>query len=158
MAGKNKEFTYRLKKAIADTKLSNREFAAKEKLGYSTLMNYLNRNNIGKVPEWDQLVKISKTANKSIDWFLTGEEKINEACEVKCGKHIAELCKKVKDVVESGTHWGASLEANIHSFKAGLDGDKEREEIKKDMNELKKSNAVLSSEFPQKNIGKKKKM
>ena len=158
MAGKNKEFTYRLKKAIADTKLSNHEFAEKEKLGYSTLMNYLNPNNIGKVPEWDQLVKISKTANKSIDWLLTGEEMKDEGCEVKCGEHIMELCKKVKDVVESETHWGASLEANIHSFKAGLDGDKEREEIKKDMNALKKSNAVLSSESPQKNTGKKKRI
>ena len=90
--------------------------------------------------------------------LISNGEKQGETCEVNCGKKISELCKKVKGVVESNTHWGASLEANIHSFKAGLEGDEERKEMKKDMNELKKSNAALSSERPKKDIGKKKAM
>lgn len=113
------------------------------------------------LPDGIHLLMIHEKYKVSIDWLLTGKAKHNDDsmdCETKCGEKISQLCKKVKEVVESETHWGASLEANIHSFQAGLDGDKEREEIKKDMRELKKHNAGLSSATPQKDIGSRKVM
>lgn len=78
--------------------------------------------------------------------------------EIKCSEEIAKLCKKVKDVVESKTHWGTSLEANIHSFKAGLDNEKELKELREDVKKLKSSNAARSSEHPKKSTGKKEAM
>lgn len=74
MASKNKEFTERLLQAIADTGLDKPAFAEKSKVGYSTLMTYFRRVNYGRVPEWDQLVKISEASGKTIDWLLTGKE------------------------------------------------------------------------------------
>ncbi|MFA5262105.1 MAG: helix-turn-helix transcriptional regulator [Candidatus Omnitrophota bacterium] len=74
MAGKNIEFTGRLKKAIKDTGLNKNVFAREAKIEYNTLMNYLVPKGLGRVPEWDQLVKIADATGKSIDWFLTGKK------------------------------------------------------------------------------------
>jgi transcriptional regulator with XRE-family HTH domain len=75
MAGKNTEFTERLKKLIKEElKMSINSFADKSGIGHSTLGNYFNKANYGRVPEWEQLVKIAKAANKSVDWLLTGTE------------------------------------------------------------------------------------
>jgi transcriptional regulator with XRE-family HTH domain len=71
-----------------------------------------------------------------------------EHCEIKCDEKIKGLCLKVKKVVNSDSHWGKSLEANIHSFAAGLEQD---ESIK----ELKKSIADLSSQELRSRITKK---
>lgn len=82
-------------------------------------------------PSLENLLSITEVCECSLDWLLTGKDKQADNCEVKCSEKIAELCKKVKKVVESNTHWGASLEANIHSFHAGVETDKEIVEIKK---------------------------
>lgn len=72
-------------------------------------------------------------------------------CDIECAEPVKNLCRKVKKVVESETHWAKSLEANIHSFAAGLDNDRE-------MVEIKKSIRGLSSTSHKRNIGKKKAM
>lgn len=47
-------------------------------------MNYLIPKGFGRVPEWDQLVKISKASGKSIDWLLMGYPPIvQNALEIK---------------------------------------------------------------------------
>ena len=100
------------------------------------------------------LLKISKIFNVSIDWLLTGKdiEIVDEKkCSINCDERIMDLCRKVKEVVESDSHWGKSLEANIHSFKSGLDNDK-------DIKELKKSIRGHFAERPRKNTGKKRVM
>lgn len=82
---------------------------------------------------------------------LNALEGSDHTCEVQCDEKILKLCRKVKNVVESETHWGTSLEANIHSFAAGLEQDKE-------IIEVKKSIADLSSTSHKRTIGKKKAM
>lgn len=55
-----------------------------------------------------------------------------------CDQKLIDICKKVKELIESDTHWGASLEANIESFKKGLDNDKKLLEVEKRINVLEK--------------------
>lgn len=150
------EMTERLKKAIAEKYKSKSAFAKLIGATYEAVRLWCDGQS---KPNADFLRAIAKNTTISVDWLLTGIKYENKICDVGCDEHIMELCKKVKDVVESGTHWGASLEANIHSFKAGLDGDKERADMKIAINELKKGNADLSSAPRTKGkSGKKKKM
>lgn len=81
------------------------------------------------------------------------------SCPVGCDPKMADICKDVKELIESGEHWGASLDANIKSFKAGFDSDKEIKRISAEMKTLRKAisagrstdtDAVASS-----NIGKR---
>jgi len=75
MAAKSTEFTERLRGLIkGELKLSNNGFADRAGIGRSTLGNYFNKQNYGRVPEWDQLVKISRASGKSVEWLLTGKE------------------------------------------------------------------------------------
>ncbi len=75
MAAKNSEFTERLRKLIKeDLRMSNNAFADMAGIGHSTIGNYFNKQNYGRVPEWDQLLKISKASGKTVDWLLTGKE------------------------------------------------------------------------------------
>jgi hypothetical protein len=75
MAAKSTEFTERLRGLIkGELKMSNNGFADRAGIGRSTLGNYFNKQNYGRVPEWDQLVKISKASGKSVEWLLTGKE------------------------------------------------------------------------------------
>jgi transcriptional regulator with XRE-family HTH domain len=75
MAAKNSEFTERLRKLIKEElKMSNNAFADMAGIGHSTIGNYFNKQNYGRVPEWDQLLKISKASGKTVDWLLTGKE------------------------------------------------------------------------------------
>jgi len=86
-----------------------------------------------KRPAVSTLLKIAEEFKVSLDWLLTDEgpkyrgespEHCLPSCPVQCDEKMKGLCAEVKEVVDSGTHWGSSLEANIHSFKAGLDNDK----------------------------------
>lgn len=45
-------------------------------------MNYLIPKGLGRVPEWDQIVKIAAASGKSIDWLLTGVEPKTTAAPV----------------------------------------------------------------------------
>lgn len=74
MADKNPGFTKRLRQSLEDTGLDNVEFAKKIGIGYSTFAAYLNPKNIGKVPEWSQLVKIARGLETTTDWLLTGKQ------------------------------------------------------------------------------------
>ena len=86
-----------------------------------------------KRPAVSALLKICEEFGVTLDWLLTGKgpkyrsespEHCPSGCPVQCDENMQDLCKEVKEVIESKTHWGSSLEANIHSFKAGLDNDK----------------------------------
>lgn len=56
--------------------------------------------------------------------LIKPEKEIKEACLVNCGDDIKKLCAEVKEIIESKTHWADSLESNIHSFRAGVERDK----------------------------------
>ena len=142
-----KIFSANLKSCIK----TNEALANKVDVSPQAVADYVNGISI---PRGDILYKISKELNKSMEWLLTGDniEVVDEKkCSINCDERIMDLCRKVKEVVESNTHWGKSLEANIHSFKSGLDNDK-------DIKELKKSIRGFFAERPQKNTGKKKAM
>jgi transcriptional regulator with XRE-family HTH domain len=90
MAAKNKDFTERLRKLIKEEmKMSNNAFADLAGIGHSTIGNYFNKQNYGRVPEWDQLLKISKASGKTVDWLLTGKEA--ESSLQKSGEFNASL-------------------------------------------------------------------
>jgi len=89
-------------------------------------------------PSLENLLSITEEFDCSMDWLLTGTEKTNKDCEINCSGEVRVLCEKVKEVIESGTHWASSLESNIHSFKAGLDNDKTMEEMKKTLERIEK--------------------
>jgi hypothetical protein len=98
----------------------------------------------GTIP-WEELFLFSQEHDDiSMDWLLTGKNEEND-CRVKCDKKLRGLCKKVKEVVESKTHWGKSLEANIESFKIGLDGDEKHErdiqELRQQIKNLEETNS-----------------
>ena len=90
MAAKNSEFTDRLEQVVEKSGLSNPAFAGKAGITYSTFMGYLGRSYRGKVPEWDQLVKIAGAGNVSVDWLLTGENFVTEE-ELDLVKAVKEL-------------------------------------------------------------------
>jgi len=96
MAAKNKDFTERLRKLIKEEmKMSNNAFADLAGIGHSTIGNYFNKQNYGRVPEWDQLLKISKASGKTVDWLLTGKEA--ESALTKSG----EFSVSVKNAIDS---------------------------------------------------------
>ena len=134
MAGKSIEFTERLKQAIKNTGMKNKIFAQKAKIGYTTLMNYLVPKGIGRVPEWDQLVKISIASGYSIDWFLTGKNITPEAAFM-CGwtPEIQEACRTVKRILESGDKKTAdALRQNIEAFETSVKRLDENEKLREE--------------------------
>ncbi len=91
MATKNTAFTERLRKLIEDDlKMTHNAFADEAKIGRSTLGNYFNKQNYGRVPEWDQLIKISAASGKSVDWLLTGKETSESDAEHRKSKEIVD--------------------------------------------------------------------
>lgn len=88
-------------------------------------------------PSVKALLKISKVFDVSVDWLLMGKEQQNNNYNFECDETTMDLCRTVKELIESKSHWGYSLEANIKSFKAG-------HELEKDVRELKKANAAES--------------
>jgi len=89
----------------------------------------------GAIPGIDKAISIANQAGVSLDWLLTGEE-ARTGCPISCDERMRELCGDVKELVESKTHWGDSLESNIKSFKKGLDNDRELDNIKKRLDNL----------------------
>lgn len=71
-------------------------------MGYTTLMNYLIPKNLGRVPEWDQLVKISNVSNISIDWLLTGKGTANQGCSAeRCSEEVQRACTTLREIMIS---------------------------------------------------------
>jgi phage repressor protein C with HTH and peptisase S24 domain len=69
----NPGFQKRLKDILIKDFNNNKSRLAKAiGVSVSGMGNYLND---GRVAEWDILLKISETCNKSTDWLLTGEER-----------------------------------------------------------------------------------
>lgn len=143
----------RLKKLRVASGMSQKELAAKAHLTQGLISGL--ENNKKKFTQ-DNLEAILQALNCTYADLFTPEAA--NPIGADCNEKIKDLCRKVKEVVESDTHWGLSLEANIHSFKAGLDGDKERKEMMADIVELKKSNADLSLGQPKKTFSKKRTM
>lgn len=50
----------------------------------------------------------------------------DNVCDVECDAEIREICRKVKAVRDSDSHWWTSLQQNIDSFKIGADIDSEK--------------------------------
>lgn len=120
MADRNKEFTERFKKRLSELGISNPVFAKKIGIGYSTLMNYFNKDNFGRVPEWPQLIKIAQGLNVSVDWLLSGKdfkETKKEFTQVpkykavmSCGPGSLEVSDQIETNLAFRTDW---LNTNI---------------------------------------------
>jgi len=52
-----------------------KKFARDNEIVYTTLHKCVREEMLGHVPEWDQLLKISKAVGESVDWLLTGDDK-----------------------------------------------------------------------------------
>jgi transcriptional regulator with XRE-family HTH domain len=143
MAGKNPEFTERLKKAIHEAGLDNPTFAKKSGIGYSTLMNYLNPNNIGKVPEWDQLIRIANTSGKTIDWLLSGEQFSPD--ERKGAAAVpSDVFKILNEVYASDDEeTKLALTLNIKAFKKSIERESENKEMRDEIQTLRKEVRTL---------------
>lgn len=96
-----------------------------------------------------ELYNIAKYLKKPMEYFIDDnfQEEISSLvnCAIQCTEKTKPLCKEVNEIINSNTHWSGSLEANIHSFKAGLELDREKDKYKailgnavKEINELKK--------------------
>ena len=117
MAGKNEDFTKNLLSALRtkgidyrpNAKTGLKKFAKDNQITYTTLHKCLREENHGHVPEWDQLLKISKAVDKSIDWLLTGREE--KSCPIACDEEVRDLCGKVKDI--KGSIYANSLKTKI---------------------------------------------
>ena len=97
-----------------------------------------NRWLKGSYPGADKIKKICDETGKSADWLLTGKEKKKNCPICNSDKNIKDLCEKVKILIESKTHWGDSLQANINSFKVGYDHDGELNAVRKDITDLRR--------------------
>ncbi len=87
-----------------------------------TTFNGMNNGTkgIGK----DILQRISDVVGVNVRLLLCGKMAyMNANCSVGCSDKTQKFCKKVKEIIESETHWGTSLEQNIDSFKLGLESD-----------------------------------
>ena len=83
-------------------------------------MNYLNKNHVGRVPEWDILLAISRATNKSVDWLLTGNqfENININFKepgglMKLKEEQISILKKYAEALEENKR----LQAKIASYE-----------------------------------------
>gem|GEM_PF-6479751 len=89
-------------------------------------MNYLIPKGIGRVPEWDQLIKISAASGKSIDWLLTGVGPQNAAAPgfyetadplADCSPGTRYAVNKLIDILESNDPVVVpALQANLAAF------------------------------------------
>ena len=68
----NKQFSARLNKAIQALGINPTRFAYKAGVPQGTISKCLH----GHVPTAKLLLRISKTAGKSVDWLLTGRERV----------------------------------------------------------------------------------
>jgi len=130
MATKNLDFTDKLEKLLSDMEVDKKIFCKNAKINYSTFMTYLAPGSRGRVPEWDQLVKIAKALEKTIDWLLTGIDPTNNTCSVKCDEKLRRLCARVKKVMEPDDGFSKALKANIYAFEESADMKKEIQNIK----------------------------
>jgi hypothetical protein len=168
MASKNTEFTERFKRAIKITGLEYPEFAIKSKIHYPTLMNYLVPKGIGRVPEWDQLVKLAKSLETTTDWLLTGQGSMRaKAPEIKeqrdqygtplqpcpfCGgmsEEIKKLCKTMKEIVDSKHPVIVpALLSNLEAFKYSVDKErKQDDDIDKLKREVRHLKTLMSADM-----------
>ncbi|OGP96635.1 MAG: hypothetical protein A2W10_00795 [Deltaproteobacteria bacterium RBG_16_55_12] len=77
----NKQFSARLRAAIQAMGINPTHFAYKSGVPQGTISKCLH----GHVPSAKLLLRISRTAGRSVDWFLTGKEP-----EVRRGEYVAE--------------------------------------------------------------------
>jgi len=105
MAEKNEVFTNNLLFALKTKginyekgkKTGLKKFAKDNNIVYTTLHKCLREDMYGHVPEWDQLLKISKAVDRSIDWLLTGKE-----TDLDWPEYSLEYCEKLKNILKNG--------------------------------------------------------
>ncbi|MFQ5852411.1 MAG: helix-turn-helix domain-containing protein [Candidatus Binatia bacterium] len=74
----NEQFSGRLRRVIRTSGLNPTRFARKAGVPQGTISKCLN----GHIPTARVLLRVSKAAGKSVDWFLTGREQrgLGEGC------------------------------------------------------------------------------
>ena len=88
----NKQFSSRLRRAIQATGLNPTHFAYKAGVPQGTISKCVN----GHVPTAKILLRISKLAGKSVDWFLTGKEGRGEGYVAERPASYGHAKKKLK--------------------------------------------------------------
>lgn len=73
-------------------------------------------------PTVEYIIKICEEFNCSIDWLLMGKEPGGQFCG--WDPDTIELCKKLKEIIESETEFGTALEANVKAFHKAVDIDR----------------------------------
>lgn len=138
-------FASRLKQFVGDRE--NAMFG--EKIGVSGEM--VKKYLCGSLPRPDVLYEISKTTGKSMEWFITGEEKHQDACPINCDEKMMGLCSEVKNVMSSGTRYSRALNENIHAFNTAVEelkkADADRNLMRMEMNDLRETVFELQKEL-----------
>ena len=123
-------------------------FAAKAGIPKGTFHGYLK----GRTPQPEHLIRIRETFSISIDWILTGEGSKyippqGEAQVLDPDPEIAGLMEGARRVLTSGNPIAFdALERNIRYFDHAINAEKQLNEMKDDMEFLKKEFAKLKLE------------
>jgi len=137
MATKNIDFTDRLEKRLSEMGVDKKIFCKDAEINYSTFMTYLAPGSRGRVPEWDQLVKIANASGKSIDWLLTGKESRRDHAHPCAG--LEEYCKKIKNIILSQHPViTPAFLANIAAFDYSIGQDEKTKDHSKIIKRMKK--------------------
>ncbi len=119
----------------------------------------------GKVkqpPSLQYIIAVARKTGRPVEWYLYGEESdAMSNCSIGCDEDLMDLCRKVKAIIESKTHWADSLRSNIKSFKKGLDNDKKMEILDQRLKNVEavtsKGHSTGTSKTPARRTGSKKK-
>lgn len=103
---------YLVQKAMDNMGLKQEDLAEKTGVKQPVISRLVNGGkNIGT----KNIFEILKALNLLND--------IDLMCSVGCDEELREVCKKVKSVRDSQSHWWDSLQQNINSFKIGADNE-----------------------------------
>jgi len=103
----------------------------------------------GDRPALTKLLEVTEVFHCTLDDLLL-ENKSKVECFVNCDEEMTEICRKIKELRDSRSHWWDSLDANIKSFKKGLDNDKKLTAVEQRVQILEKVTSSGSSSGTQK--------
>jgi len=104
-----------------------------------------------------ELYAIARELKKPLQYFF-GQEN-SQGSDFMCGwdEVSREACQTLKDIIDSKDKFVVpAILSNLEAFKDSIEKNKRLNNLELDVIELKKFNAALSSEPPQKRTGKKK--
>ncbi len=107
-------FAEQMEQIITEGKYTNVSFAEKADISSEMVAQYRN----GALPRADILYRISLAAKVPIDKLLTGTERKKERnCDVHCDDALMSLCRKLREIRNSGEPYKTAIESNILCFE-----------------------------------------